>query len=215
MISDITCLEDLTNLEKLFLAQNKVSDISCLKGCKQLQVLSVFDNEIFHLDSTLETLESLPKLKELSIDSNPVNAKEGFKYHLVLKLKLNLLEDDKINDMDRDLAKMFYKKNGLKMPIEKKTIKTKCNLVFNLNISTLAITMKPHPDDENEESSYIVDPNKENKILKDRLKKKVTFEDLENEGVSVDEHEFKKIQTRCDILTQENQNLKYQLQQKK
>ena len=130
LISDITCLEDLTNLEKLFLAQNKINEISCLAKLKQLQVLSLFDNEVFHFDSTIETFEALPKLKELSIDNNPVNAKEGFKYHLIIKLKLNLLEDEKITEMDKDLAKMFYKKNGLKIPIDKKFIKQKSKIVF-------------------------------------------------------------------------------------
>lgn len=124
-ISDITSLEDLTNLEKLYLAQNRISEISAISKLKQLQILSLFDNEIFHVDSTLEILESLPKLKELSIDSNPVNAKEGFKYHLILRLKLNLLDDEKITEMDRDLAKMFYKQNGLIVPIDSKSIKPK------------------------------------------------------------------------------------------
>lgn len=92
-------------------------------------MLSLFDNEVFHLESTLETFEALPKLKELSIDSNPVNSKEGFKYHLIMRLNLNLIEDEKISELDRDLAKLFYKREGLKAP-EKKTNKFKLGKLF-------------------------------------------------------------------------------------
>ena len=120
MIHDVTPLEELTNLEKLFLAQNKISEISPLVKLQRIVVLSLFDNDIFHMDSTLETFESLPKLKELSVDNNPVNAKEGFKYHLIMRLNLSLIDDEKISDLDRDLAKLFYKREGIKLPEKKK-----------------------------------------------------------------------------------------------
>ena len=70
-------------------------------------------------------------------------------------------------------------------------------------------------DDENEESSYITDPNKENNVLKDRIKKKVTFEDLEKDGITVHEDEIRKLQSKIDYLTEENQSLKLKLNEKK
>ena len=120
MISDVTALEELTNLEKLYLSQNKISEISPLSKLQRLVILSLFDNDIFHLESTLETFESLPKLKELSMDNNPVNAKEGFKYHLIMRLNLTQIDDERITDLDRDLSKVFYKREKIKIPEKKK-----------------------------------------------------------------------------------------------
>jgi cell shape-determining protein MreC len=61
--------------------------------------------------------------------------------------------------------------------------------------------------DENEESSYLHSSNKENKLFK----KKVTFDDLESMGVTVQENEFKKLEDNVKSLTVENKKLKLQL----
>jgi internalin A len=115
-ISDILAIEELTNLEKLFLAHNKITDITPLTKCLRLQILDLTDNDIFHEESTMNTLQKLGKLKELSIGVNPVNAKEGFKYHLIVKLNLEFLEGDKISDLDVDIAKMYYIREGIDLP---------------------------------------------------------------------------------------------------
>ena len=72
----------------------------------------------------------------------------------------------------------------------------------------------PKVDDENEESSYLQASNKENKFLKAKLKKKVTFEDVESSGLSLSEFEVKKLQETVYNLTEENDKLKTQLIQK-
>ena len=74
------------------------------------------------------------------------------------------------------------------------------------------VIQKQPADDENEESSYLQvsnKTNKENKVIKRKqLKKKVTFEDLESVGMTVSEHEFKKLEDQVKSLTEENEKLK-------
>lgn len=56
-------------------------------------------------------------------------------------------------------------------------------------------------EEDNEESSYLQSSNKENKFVKRKLKKKVTFEDLESAGVSVQEAEIHKLEERVCYLS--------------
>lgn len=46
------------------------------------------------------------------------------------------------------------------------------------------------------------------------MKKKVKFEDLEAVGDSVQEHEFKKLEDKVKLLTEENEKLKLRLNEK-
>jgi Leucine-rich repeat (LRR) protein len=109
-------LEELTSLEKLFLAHNKVGDISPLGKLKKLTVLDLLDNDIYHEESAILALTQLSKLRELSIGSNPVNAKGIFKHQIILKLNLVRLEDDKVTELDKDIAKMYYVQTGIPLP---------------------------------------------------------------------------------------------------
>jgi len=137
LISDILALEEMTNLEKLFWAHNKIADITPLAKLKKITTLDLTDNDIFHEESTLATLVSLPNLKELSIGKNSVYSKEGFKHHLVLKLTLSELEYEKITDLDKDIAKMYYEDNGLEIPqLKKKIVKTGMFVFFLIKFFT-------------------------------------------------------------------------------
>jgi len=79
--------------------------IEPLKNLKQLKVLGLFHNEIFNEETALETLQSLPKLEELSIDGNPISSKMVFHYSLILTLpKLEILDEDAIKELDKDIA---------------------------------------------------------------------------------------------------------------
>ena len=79
--------------------------IDPLRGLKKLAVVGLFHNEILNERKALEILESLPRLKELSIDGNPVSAKVQFKYELILRIKnLETLDDEPIKDMDKEIA---------------------------------------------------------------------------------------------------------------
>ena len=71
--------------------------------------LGLFHNEIFNEKKALEVLESLTRLKELSIDANPVSSKIEFKYELLLRNKeLQSLDEEAIKEMDREIAEQFF-----------------------------------------------------------------------------------------------------------
>uniref|UniRef100_A0A7S3KCS3 Uncharacterized protein n=1 Tax=Euplotes crassus TaxID=5936 RepID=A0A7S3KCS3_EUPCR len=197
LISDIMALEEMTNLEKLYLAHNKIADITPIANLKRLDTVDFTNNDIFYEESTLNTLYQLPKLKDLSISKNPVYSKEGFKHHLVLKLRLQTLEYEKITDLDKDIARMFYKQSGLSLPEPKK--------------QQVRVQRSAKPSEENEESSY-PSSNKENKNLKSRLKK-VKFDDQES-TLTNGQLELRKLHKRISKLTEENEQLKLQLTEK-
>ena len=71
----------------------------------------------------------------------------------------------------------------------------------DLNILIIALQKAQSVNDENEESSYIQTSNKEVKVLKMKnFKKKVTFEDLEVDGISISEAEMKKLEQQVCVL---------------
>ena len=63
-ISDISPLENLTNLEELLLSDNKISDISPLENLTKLKKLHLYNN---YSISDISPLENLTNLEELSI----------------------------------------------------------------------------------------------------------------------------------------------------
>ena len=82
MITDIQPLEELTLLEKLYLNRNKISVVEALKKLTSLQVVGLFHNEIFNAQKTLEIFAYLGinyKLREISIDGNPISSTTRFK----------------------------------------------------------------------------------------------------------------------------------------
>ena len=82
MITDIQPLEELTLLEKLYLNRNKISVVEALKKLTSLQVVGLFHNEIFNAQRTLEIFAYLGinyKLREISIDGNPISSTTRFK----------------------------------------------------------------------------------------------------------------------------------------
>jgi internalin A len=74
-ISDVTPIEDLVLLEKLWLNRNHILIIDPLKNLKKLKTLGLFHNEIINDKRAIEVLEELPNLRDLSIDGNPVSAR--------------------------------------------------------------------------------------------------------------------------------------------
>lgn len=71
--------------------------IEPLKSLVKLEVLGAFHNEIYSEQRTLEVIQSLPKLTELSIEGNPCSLKMSFKYQLIMNLpNLKILDEDSI-----------------------------------------------------------------------------------------------------------------------
>lgn len=116
-ISDVTPLEDLVLLEKLWLNRNHILIIDPLKNLKKLKTLGLFHNEIMNDKRTIEVLEELPNLRDLSIDGNPVSAKVQFKYEILYRFKnLETLDEDAVKELDRDIAEQYFIQNRLPFP---------------------------------------------------------------------------------------------------
>ncbi len=69
-ISDFSALKELKGLTNLHLRTNQISDISFLKELKNLTLLNLSKNKIKHF--SLIFLNSLPNLKELYLEGNPI-----------------------------------------------------------------------------------------------------------------------------------------------
>lgn len=82
-----------------------------------MEVLGLFNNEILNERKALEVLETLTNLKELSIDGNPASSNVRFKYELTMRLKkLEILDDDAVKDLDREIAEQFFIQNKSNFP---------------------------------------------------------------------------------------------------
>ena len=105
MIEDISPLEHLTLLRALFMNHNKLHVIEPLQKLRALKQLGLFHNEIIENPGVMKTLESLPKLREVSVDGNPCAKEASFGYELILKLpKLRMLNEEAVKELDRDVA---------------------------------------------------------------------------------------------------------------
>lgn len=105
-------ISDLVLLQKLWLNRNNILVIDPLRKITKLEVLGLFNNEILNERKSLEVLETLTNLKELSIDGNPASSNVRFKYELTMRLKkLELLDDDAVKDLDREIAEQFFLQN--------------------------------------------------------------------------------------------------------
>ena len=75
-------MSELTLLQKLYLNRNKISVVEALKKLTSLEVIGLFHNEIFNGQKTLEIFAYLGinyKLREISIDGNPITSTTRFK----------------------------------------------------------------------------------------------------------------------------------------
>ena len=82
--------------------------IDPIKSLTSLQVLGLFHNEIFNPTKSLEVLTHLGvkyKLRDISIDGNPISSTTKFKNTLILQIpKLEMLDDEKVAELDREVA---------------------------------------------------------------------------------------------------------------
>ena len=95
LIQDITPLEHLLKLTTLKACANQITSIEPLVHCEKLQKLHIGHNIISNLESTIVTLQSLTKLKYLTIFPNPCIVKVNGARERVMK-SLTLVKIDQV-----------------------------------------------------------------------------------------------------------------------
>ena len=108
-------------LRSLYLNHNRIIIIEPLANLKALKQLGLFHNEIIDGKDTIRIFKGLPKLKELSTDINPCSADVSFNYELILSLeRLKMFNDEAVREMDKDVARQYFRIKGLPVPDEPK-----------------------------------------------------------------------------------------------
>ncbi|DAZ95284.1 TPA: hypothetical protein N0F65_007774 [Lagenidium giganteum] len=106
-IDNLQCIE----LEKLFLANNRVSDITPLKAFSKLTTLSLYGNQICDLSACLHVCRSLAKLRSLDLGGNPCSSGDHvqeYKFEVIRLLpRLKELDGDQITQLDKDLTEEY------------------------------------------------------------------------------------------------------------
>jgi len=81
----------------------------------------LFHNEVFNAQKSLEVLAYLGvnyKLREISIDGNPITSTTRFKNQLILSIpKLEVLDDEKVQQLDRDVANQYFEMHKIAKPV--------------------------------------------------------------------------------------------------
>ena len=113
-IDDISFSEFLPHLKILNCENNEITYITSLKKCNNLKILKLSQNKIQYLNSSLGVFKSLNLLEELTIKDNPFLSnifayKQYFLYEFQNLLKF---DNEDINDIDRDIAGRFVRKNN-------------------------------------------------------------------------------------------------------
>ena len=84
---------------------------------KNLRSLGLFNNELVDQDSVVDTIASLPKLKELCIDGNPATRNLEFHYTIVLKMpKLKMLNEEPVKEIDSEIARKYFENKDMIVP---------------------------------------------------------------------------------------------------
>lgn len=84
---------------------------------KNLKTLGLFNNELVDQDSVVDTIASLPKLRELCIDGNPATRNLEFHYTIVLKMpKLKMLNEEPIKSIDAQIATKYFENKDMCVP---------------------------------------------------------------------------------------------------
>ncbi|EAR89253.1 hypothetical protein TTHERM_00370680 (macronuclear) [Tetrahymena thermophila SB210] len=85
-IQDINPLYECFQLQKLWASHNLISSITCLKQLKNLQILSLYNNQI---TSFSDTLRELHNLEELDLADNPCSKDQFYKQEVLSSIKSN------------------------------------------------------------------------------------------------------------------------------
>ena len=113
-IDDISFCEYLPNLKILNCENNEITYITSLKKSQKLKILKLSQNKIQYLNSTLGVFKSLNLLEELTIKDNPFLSQIfAYKHYFLFEYQnLLKLDNEEINDIDRDIAGRFVRQNN-------------------------------------------------------------------------------------------------------
>ena len=104
-------LAPFVRLKKLFLSNNSLESVAEFAQLfPVLEHCCLFRNKLFDLDDALSNLRALHQLTGLDLAGNPCTFNnEEYKHTTVLRLKkLNSLDDERIEQLDRQLAELYF-----------------------------------------------------------------------------------------------------------
>ena len=162
-IDDLSFCESLPNLVILNAENNQISFITSLAKCTNLKILKLSLNKIEYLNSTLNSIKSLINLEELTIKDNPFLSqlfayKQYFIYNYQNILKL---DEEEINDIDRDIAGRFVRENNpMYANSTKRPVSARPNTKKNVSKNIPGENLKKI--EENEENEEDDDANNDN-----------------------------------------------------
>ena len=140
-IDEISFCESLPFLEILNAENNQISLITPISKCHNLKILKLSLNKIQYIESSINAIKSLRILEELTIKDNPFLEKIfAYKqYFSYIYQNLLKLDDEEINDIDRDIAAKFvrensnmYKINIVTRPMSSRQSKNNENNLFDI-----------------------------------------------------------------------------------
>ena len=113
-IIEINFISSLQNIEELNLSNNKITSILPLRKNIKLKQLDISNNKLANKEETINTLKNLTILEDLQIKNNPFLSEIfGYKQLFLFELPSLLLFDlEKIDEVDRDLARRFVKEKN-------------------------------------------------------------------------------------------------------
>lgn len=84
-LSDISIVRRMPNVEVLSLSLNNISGLQDFEECKYLQELYLRKNQISDINE-IYYLQELPNLKKLSLEDNPCNQHNNYRYTIIKAL---------------------------------------------------------------------------------------------------------------------------------
>ena len=112
-LPSLELLAKCTKLQKIYASNNIIRHVDGCASLKELRTLCLFANHIEHCELTLDALSRCSSLKELDLDGNPLAREEGYRHHALNRMpRLEALDGDTIQTLDRDLARDYVKGKG-------------------------------------------------------------------------------------------------------
>jgi len=97
-------------LTRLIATSNNISTIQNISRCTKLKELYIGKNKIKDLDAALEELSQLEFLRNLDFYKNPCTKIYSYKYDIIWRLQLQILDNSPITEKDLDVSKAFYQR---------------------------------------------------------------------------------------------------------